>query len=43
MVDYALRRRFTFVDLKPEFGSSRFREHLEDHGVAPDMADKIPC
>ena len=28
MVDYALRRRFRFITLKPEFASPRFREHL---------------
>ncbi|NOJ39980.1 MrcB family domain-containing protein [Bradyrhizobium australiense] len=28
MVDYALRRRFAFVTLAPQFSSPRFREHL---------------
>ena len=29
MVDYALRRRFAFVDLKPEFNTSGFRSFLD--------------
>ena len=29
MVDYALRRRFTFIDLKPQFESSQFSSFLE--------------
>ena len=28
LVDYALRRRFTFIDLKPAFGSERFQTWL---------------
>ena len=28
-VDYALRRRFVFVDVRPGFGQPRFDEHLE--------------
>ena len=33
MVDYALRRRFTFVDLKPAFETKQFRSFLEDWKV----------
>ncbi len=29
MVDYALRRRFTFIDLKPQFESGQFNSFLE--------------
>src|SRR5260370_23411637 len=29
LVDYALRRRFRFVSLQPEFESPRFQKHLE--------------
>jgi 5-methylcytosine-specific restriction endonuclease McrBC GTP-binding regulatory subunit McrB len=32
VVDYALRRRFGFVNLGPEFSSSRFKEHLAEKG-----------
>ncbi len=32
MVDYALRRRFAFIDLEPEF-NDRFEEFLADRGV----------
>jgi len=30
MVDYALRRRFGFVDLRPQFDSDEFRSYLEE-------------
>lgn len=30
VVDYALRRRFSFIDLQPGFEHRRFREHLAD-------------
>src|SRR6185437_12471547 len=33
MVDYALRRRFAFVDLKPAFDTEEFREYLEGNGA----------
>lgn len=35
MVDYALRRRFAFVDLKPLFGTSAFAEFLVTNGADP--------
>ncbi|MCB1098778.1 MAG: AAA family ATPase [Verrucomicrobiae bacterium] len=41
MVDYALRRRFAFVDLSPEFGSAKFREKLTTAGVSADLAERI--
>ncbi|WP_406851790.1 DUF3578 domain-containing protein [Brevundimonas sp. BH3] len=41
MVDYALRRRFAFVTLKPEFMSQAFGAHLADAGVAPDLISAI--
>jgi 5-methylcytosine-specific restriction enzyme B len=41
MVDYALRRRFRFVTLKPEFESSKFAINLNDRGVGPDVIQKI--
>ena len=41
MVDYALRRRFQFVDLTPKFDSSSFHEFLEERGAAPGLISKI--
>ena len=40
-VDYALRRRFAFVTLRPEYQSKRFRDHLISRGVSPDLVDRI--
>ncbi len=36
-VDYALRRRFVFVDLEPAFGSERFDAELTRRGVEASM------
>jgi hypothetical protein len=33
IVDYALRRRFSFTLLEPMFASEKFRKNLADHGV----------
>lgn len=41
LVDYALRRRFVFYDLKPQFGSETFRRFLTRHGAADDLVDRI--
>ncbi len=35
MVDYALRRRFAFMDLKPLFGTTVFNRFLADKGADP--------
>lgn len=40
-VDYALRRRFAFVTLRPEYGSSKFRQHLLSKGAAAELIDRI--
>jgi hypothetical protein len=40
IVDYALRRRFTFFALKPEFGE-KFKTHLSKFGVSPDVIKHI--
>ena len=40
MVDYALRRRFSFVDLKPNFGE-KFSKHLESKHVLPTLVKQI--
>jgi MoxR-like ATPase len=41
MVDYALRRRFIFIVLNPEFNSERFKSFLRDKGVAIDLINTI--
>jgi 5-methylcytosine-specific restriction protein B len=41
LVDYALRRRFAFVELKPLFGSSVFSKFLIDEGSSPALAAAI--
>jgi len=41
MVDYALRRRFRFITLRPEFGSASFRDYLEERGVDATLASRI--
>ena len=41
MVDYALRRRFRFITLHPEFNSRAFQEFLSDAGAKPELVNKI--
>ena len=41
VVDYALRRRFAFVDLNPKLSSSKFRAQLEHAGVQPGLLDTL--
>lgn len=41
MVDYALRRRFSFIDLKPEFGSGKFEALLKSRKASDDLLGKI--
>ena len=41
MVDYALRRRFAFVALKPEFSSPKFKDHLTTRGMDVGLADRL--
>jgi 5-methylcytosine-specific restriction enzyme B len=41
MVDYALRRRFAFVTLPPQYQSSRFRQWLTDRGMAEAIVNRI--
>ena len=41
IVDYALRRRFAFETLKPAYGAGKFRTHLLEADVAPDLVDRI--
>ena len=41
MVDYALRRRFAFITLRPQFQSQAFKTHLKDRGSAPGLVHHI--
>ncbi|WP_022959459.1 MrcB family domain-containing protein [Spongiibacter tropicus] len=41
MVDYALRRRFAFVDLKPEFKSEGFTRFMQERGAEQAMIATI--
>jgi hypothetical protein len=41
LVDYALRRRFAFITLAPEYGSDKFREVLDARGAKGELIDKI--
>jgi 5-methylcytosine-specific restriction protein B len=41
MVDYALRRRFRFMTLRPEFSSATFETHLEVNGVPTSLVKQI--
>ena len=40
MVDYALRRRFAFINLKPHFGD-RFTTHLLNQGISSELSNSI--
>ena len=42
MVDYALRRRFSFIRLPPAFGTKKFSDYLQDNMHVPeDLVRKI--
>jgi 5-methylcytosine-specific restriction protein B len=41
MVDYALRRRFVFVTLKPQYGSELFRQWLLERSMRADLVQLI--
>ena len=41
MVDYALRRRFRFITLRPEFASSKFRQFLANRDAEPTLVEKV--
>jgi 5-methylcytosine-specific restriction endonuclease McrBC GTP-binding regulatory subunit McrB len=41
IVDYALRRRFVFVDINPAFHDPRFASLLMENGVGDDLVNKI--
>lgn len=41
MVDYALRRRFSFIELDPAFSTESFRYHLENNGIDEEYIEKV--
>lgn len=41
MIDYALRRRFCFIEMEPAFGTQAFRKHLVDNGIHEDLIERI--
>jgi 5-methylcytosine-specific restriction endonuclease McrBC GTP-binding regulatory subunit McrB len=41
LIDYALRRRFSFVDLKPMFDSDKFNSFLNQKGLKQKQVNKI--
>lgn len=41
MVDYALRRRFSFIDLEPEFASEKYEQLMSDAGAEADFIQEI--
>jgi len=41
MVDYALRRRFVFITLAPQFQSAKFRAHLAQSGIPAELIERI--
>jgi 5-methylcytosine-specific restriction enzyme B len=41
MVDYALRRRFVFVTLRPQYESERFQQWLLERGMKPSLVELI--
>lgn len=41
MMDYALRRRFSFFEVEPAFGNAAFTKHVEDITGSKDIAKKV--
>lgn len=41
LVDYALRRRFSFIDMKPAFNKPSFKEFLISSGISEELTLKI--
>ncbi|MBU3181649.1 AAA family ATPase [Clostridium psychrophilum] len=41
MIDYALRRRFCFVELEPAFETESFKNHLLSQGASKELIKKI--
>lgn len=41
IIDYALRRRFSFIELEPAFETESFKNHLLSQGAMEDLINKI--
>ena len=41
MVDYALRRRFAFINLPPQYESETFRQWLIKRSMAPELVQLV--
>ena len=41
LIDYALRRRFSFITLKPMFNSKKFNSHLRERGLSDEAIKTI--
>lgn len=41
LVDYALRRRFSFIDIEPAFNKATFKEFLISRGIGEELILKI--
>jgi len=41
IVDYALRRRFSFIDIEPAFEKEKFKNYLIEKGLSEDMVERI--
>ena len=41
IMDYALRRRFSFFEVSPAFAKDGFKNHLLGNGISEEMTTKI--
>lgn len=41
MVDYALRRRFVFIDIKPAFDTKKFKDYFRERNIEEALLEKI--
>ena len=41
IMDYALRRRFSFYEVDPAFGKESFKNHLKSNGLSDGIIEKI--
>ncbi len=41
IVDYALRRRFSFVDIEPAYNKQSFSDYLEKNGISKELIERI--
>ena len=41
VIDYALRRRFCFVDIEPAFGNEKFINYLKEKSINDNLINKI--